>query len=137
MSKQPIFIRSRASSNVAIQCACHSPKTLPEISGIDYCSLFGNLLDNAIEAEVSSQIAEPELHVNLELVDNRLSVYVRNRIADSVLKDNPKLLTKKEQSQNHGYGVATVRKNAEKYNGMVDFYEDNGWFIAYVELYVE
>lgn len=95
-----------------IQCSCHSPEILPDISGTDYCSLFGNLLDNAIETELSSEISEPELHVNLDIIENRLSIYVRNRIIESVVKDNPKLLTTKEQSQNHGYGVATIRKIA-------------------------
>ncbi|MCI6583070.1 MAG: ATP-binding protein [Oscillospiraceae bacterium] len=40
----------------------------------------------------------------------------------------------KNNKQHHGYGVRTVKMLAEKYNGMTDVYEKDGFFIVHVLL---
>lgn len=118
-----------------IACTCHSPVNLPTINGTDYCSLLGNLLDNAIEAEL--HILNPALSVDIDYRNSRLMILVRNRIQGSVLKTNPKLLTTKDKTVNHGHGVPTIQEIINRYNGTVDFYEEDNWFIASLVLYIE
>jgi len=51
-----------------IACTCHSPATLPEISGMDYCSLLGNLLNNAIDASLLLSVREIAVTFNASVV---------------------------------------------------------------------
>lgn len=117
-----------------IICSCHVPRQMPSISGADYCSLLGNLLDNAIEASFKQQA--PEIAVAFDCFGTKLNVTVKNRIMSSILEINPNLKSTKRAKSEHGYGINTIRDIANKYNGLVDFYETNGWFIASITLYI-
>ncbi len=118
-----------------IACICHSPATLPAISGMDYCSLLGNLLDNAIEASLLLSVRE--IAVTIDLTDSKLTITIKNRIQNSILEVNPHLHTTKGNKSNHGHGIPTIKEIAKKYNGEVDFYESDGWFNASVVLYIQ
>lgn len=119
---------------IGIDVVSRIDANLPKLLEIDYCTLLGNLLDNAIEASRNS-IVHPEMIVEMRCTDDKLTVCVKNRIDTSVLSKNPKLKTSKHDSDEHGFGIPTIREIAEKYDGTADFYEDNGWFIAQIVLY--
>lgn len=42
--------------------------------------------------------------------------------------------TTKSDKQHHGIGLKNVLGEVEKVNGIFDFYEENGWVIADVEI---
>ena len=84
------------------------------------------MLDNAIEACV----AESEIRVAISRRREYETIVVKNRIKSSVLETNPNLETTKEDKAEHGKGVAQIRQITEKYDGMCDFYEEDGFFVA-------
>ena len=51
------------------------------------------------------------------------SVMVKNTITESVLAKNPELHSSKDET-GHGLGLVQIRKIVEKYNGMIDIYEE-------------
>lgn len=53
-----------------------------------------------------------------------------NRFGSYVLERNPKLTSDKPETGSHGLGVPQIKEIVEKYNGMYDFYEEDGWFCA-------
>ena len=116
-----------------IVCTCYSPTNLPSINGMDYCSLLGNLLDNAIE--YSLLVSEREIAVKIDFIDSKLIVVVRNRIQNNILYSNPELHTTKGDNFNHGFGIPTIKEIVKKYNGEIDFYDMDGWFNARVVIY--
>lgn len=116
-----------------IACTCHLPATLPTINGMDYCSLLGNLLDNAIDSSLLLSVRE--IAVSIDFTDFKLTIAVKNKIQSSILHSNPHLQTTKGNKSDHGHGIPTIKEIAKKYNGDVDFYESNGWFNASVILY--
>lgn len=116
-----------------IDCTCHLPATLPTINGMDYCSLLGNLLDNAIDSSLLLSVRE--IAVSIDFTDFKLTIAVKNKIQSSILNSNPHLQTTKGNKSDHGHGIPTIKEIAKKYNGDVDFYESNGWFNASVILY--
>lgn len=118
-----------------IACTCHLPATLPTINGMDYCSLLGNLLDNAIDSSLLLSVRE--IAVSIDFTDFKLTIAVKNKIQSSVLNSNPHLQTTKGNRSDHGHGIPTIKEIAKKYNGDVDFYESDGWFNARVILYPE
>ena len=63
-----------------------------------------------------------------------LQVIVQNRIESSVLAKDPALSTDKEDKAQHGWGLRSVRMLAERHDGTLDLYEENGMFTASVLL---
>ena len=56
------------------------------------------------------------------------TILVKNKIARSVLSENPGLASSKPEKASHGMGVPQIRSICEKYGGMCDFYEEDGYF---------
>lgn len=97
---------------------------------IDFSALLTNLLDNAIEA--SKQEAAPELRIRIAEERGYHTVRVKNKISASVLETNPELASTKEEQELHGFGVSQIKEIVSTYDGMYDFYEEDGYFCAAV-----
>ena len=115
-----------------------------KMESVDFSALLTNMLDNAIEACVAKDNSEDNSDNSFEKKNEHLSeirvaisrrreydtIVVKNRIKSSVLETNPNLETTKEDKAEHGKGVAQIRQITEKYDGMCDFYEEDGFFVA-------
>ncbi len=95
---------------------------------IDFSALLTNLLDNAIEASRNEDA--PELRIRIAAERGYHTIRVKNRITGSVLDKNPELCSTKEEKELHGFGIPQIKEIAENYNGMYDFYEEDGFFCA-------
>lgn len=92
---------------------------LTSFSGIgnqDICSLLGNLLDNAIEANEGNSDG-PWLEVLVEGDEEALEIICRNSIYKSLRFDRNRRLLSVKDSAGHGYGSRIIREIAEKYDG--------------------
>ena len=107
-------------------------KELKGVDDLDIASLFGNILDNAIEGTKGSP--DPSIVLEFSVTGNYQNILCKNTIAASVLKDNPKLHTSKRDHHRHGYGVQSIRRIVEKHNGLIEFYEDEGFFCVHIAL---
>lgn len=86
----------------------------------DICNLFGNLLDNAIEANTGNH-DRPYLELLVEGDRESLDIVCRNSLYRSVeVLDNRLPLTGKNRRE-HGYGGRIMREIAEKYKGEVRY----------------
>lgn len=106
---------------------------LKDFDAIDTGALFGNLLDNAIEAAQNTESRRITLDVNQK--GRYLSILVTNSIETSVLEHNAELETSKSDKTLHGIGIKTIKALVEKYNGMIQFFEENGEFCCHIMLY--
>ena len=105
---------------------------MPDIDDTDFCIVLANLLDNAIDAEVKEK--EGEIRLSISTTGNYLRITVQNKISESVLEHNKNLNSSKECSKLHGFGIQSVKETVQKNDGMQEFYEEKGWFIADVML---
>lgn len=96
------------------------------MESIDFSALLSNMLDNAIEAEEGERA--PELFVRIAKAKGYETILVKNKISESVLGKNPELKTTKENRSEHGRGVPRIRELSQKYGGMCDFFEEDGFF---------
>ena len=55
---------------------------------------------------------------------------MKNSVQNSVIENNPKFKTTKKHKDIHGYGIKIVKSIVEKYNGMMELFEQDGFFIA-------
>lgn len=115
-----------------IDISLKTDDTKPSCDSVDLCILLSNLLDNAIEA--SEKVHEPKVEVILTKQKSYYTVLVKNRIEKSVLKKNAELKTTKADSECHGIGVQSIREIVSRCGGMMEYYEEGGWFIASVWL---
>lgn len=101
-------------------------------SPADISVIITNLVTNAIEACRKNGCKE----IALELFNqnNYYCIKVKNLIFESVLKKNPKLNTTKSDRQFHGFGITSVKKLAEKYDGISNFSEQDGFFTSEIWL---
>ncbi len=104
-----------------------------QIEDTDINILFGNLLDNGIEA-CEKLVNNKEVSLVIDKKRDYIFIEVKNTIEKSVLKENPNLLTTKLEKLKHGIGVISVKKVVEKYNGIIDFYEKDKFFCCNILL---
>lgn len=109
---------------------------LANISTPDVYSLFDNALSNAIEAV--SKVQEKEKRV-IDMTLNRKGDIVTFDITNyydgelNVVDGLPKT-TKADEAGFHGYGIASIKRIVEKYNGNIDIsYKNN---IFHLHLYL-
>lgn len=127
-----VFLNSKCSaSGITLRTNVMS-SDISRFSAADISVILTNLTTNAIEASVRS-LGE-EILLELSVQRNYYCIRVANQIEKSVLESNPMLITTKKDKTAHGFGVASVKMLAEKYDGMTSFYEKNGQFIADVWL---
>lgn len=84
---------------------------------MDIFSLFGNILDNAIECE---SLQPPEMrfiHLSVRTVNRMLTIHAENHFEDSLQFKDGLPVTTKADKDSHGYGMMSVRHIVEKYNG--------------------
>lgn len=96
---------------------------------MDFSAVLTNLLDNAIEAKCEE---DPVLEVEIVRKRGYDCIGVKNRVRSRVLLENPELRTTKENGTQHGFGILQVREIVEKYEGMVEFFEEDGMFLVWV-----
>jgi len=88
------------------------------IGNQDICVLFGNLLDNAMEANEGNS-DKPWLEVVVEGDGENLEIICRNSIYKSLRFDRNRRPVTVKGSGKHGYGSRIIRETAEKYGGEV------------------
>ena len=83
-------------------------------------TVFGNLLDNAIEA--CQKVVDKERWIELDMKQKQGIFHVRvaNAIQDKPEIENNKIRTTKEDKLSHGYGLKNVSRVVEKYHGVMD-----------------
>lgn len=102
------------------------------MDSVDFSSLLNNLLDNAIEAAARAE--QKKIAVSIVNRKGFDTINVKNSIAETVLTHNPSLRSTKEEP-GHGLGMLQIRKIVEKYDGILDIYEENGMFAVQVILH--
>ncbi len=88
------------------------------ISPADVYALFGNALDNAIEAVI--QLPDPErrnVSLNVHTQGRLLSIHVENYFGGELLFEDDLPQTSKQDKANHGFGMKSMRLIAERYGG--------------------
>lgn len=105
-----------------------------KVDDVDLAVLIGNLMDNAIEAVTKLDKEEKLIEVTLSVVNGYQNIIIKNDVDVSVIDRNKTLFTTKEDKHSHGFGLKSVRNLTEKYNGICEFFAEDGKFCAQVAL---
>ena len=101
----------------------------------DLCSLFGNILDNAIEATQLVEDTEKRLiTLNVHKKNSFIVVTCENYSENHLGAIGNLPSTTKKDKIHHGYGLKSIKQVAEKYGGAMTISENDGWFCVKVLL---
>lgn len=101
----------------------------------DIYSLFGNALDNAIEA--AEQLGDPDRkRISLTLLRKKgiTSLHIENYCDEKTIPVDGNLHTSKPNKLDHGFGIASMRATAERYGGTLVYEVKDGIFILDIAL---
>ncbi len=109
--------RTAEKEQIEFQAELSIPMEMP-FKGADISLILGNLLENAVEG---AEKAEKRKYIKLSVKYDRknLLITVENSYGGKLKKVKEELKTTKEDTANHGIGLASVHRVARKYQGTV------------------
>lgn len=96
------------------------------IEPLDLSTIFGNALDNAIEASEMLPEGKRGILVKVGKVQNFLSIFMENNCQEEGHSDS-KRSSKKDEIL-HGFGIANMKNAVEKYDGQLTTRNEHGKF---------
>lgn len=116
--------------SIQLDCHCAVPEDL-SVSGIDLCSLFSNLLDNAANAVQSLPVEQREIKLSSRMNGDVLMVRCENPY------DTNQQLLPAHRPDGHGLGLIILQDLADKYNGKLENQSDDKIFTVTVWLFTD
>ena len=96
-----------------------------DIEKKDMCSLFANLLENAIEA------AKKETVITIKYVHRMLFVRTQNDFQIKPIIKGGRLVTTKKDTFRHGFGTQNIERIVRKYGGTIEYeIRENEFYVS-------
>ena len=99
------------------------------MSKMDIYSLFGNILDNAIEAVMKLPLEKRMITLTVKKVGEMLLIHTDNLFEGELQFDGANIITSKKDKTAHGYGLLSIRRMVDKYGGAVKLGTANNVFV--------
>lgn len=109
---------------ISVTCEIQISDTF-ELERGDMGIILGNLLDNAIEA--SELVEHPYISIQMRQMNKNLYLAIKNHTKESNQKG---YYTTKKDKKNHGFGITSVKKTVEKYNGRININREENQFMV-------
>lgn len=107
-----------------------------DVSDIRLCGLLGNALDNAIEAAIHVPARERCICISMEIMKKNLFIEISNPYDGTILSDDKgRLLTRKENTSRHGYGLSIMEELLGNNLGSMKTVWDERTFHLHIILY--
>lgn len=106
-----------------------------KISPTDLCVILGNTLDNAIEA--GSLLSDEETKVIKIICKSAGGCWffkMTNPVKENVIINGNTIPTTKRNKQEHGFGLYSLHKTVDKYNGVINMHCENNIFCTEIML---
>jgi len=94
----------------------------------DIYSLFGNIIDNAIEAVSNLSNDKKIITLRIKAIGNMISISEKNSFDNDIKLVNGLPKSNKNDTVHHGYGLKSIRLICEKYHGTMQINYDNNIF---------
>lgn len=99
----------------------------------DKIRIFGNLIDNALEAAEICENGYVSIDLRMENA-NMLIMKITNSCPRRTVKKRTVFQTTKKDQRKHGFGLKNVSELAEQYQGLLDITEEENEFIVLLVL---
>ena len=124
MAKQP-FCQEH---HITLSCVSDGER-LDCIDPMDLYTLFGNAIDNAIECvSQESETSKRIISMRIGPRGNFLSIHIENYVGHEVKLSNGLPVTTKADHGYHGFGMLSIQRTVEKYDGTMRIRADDHLF---------
>lgn len=106
-----------------------------EIHNYLFNVILGNLLENAIDGATYSE--KKYLKISMKTKQNVMFINIVNSFSGEVKLQNNKLLTTKNNEEQHGIGLNSVKRMVDEMNGSINIKWESGYFNVSVMLYMD
>lgn len=122
------YIKTARNLGIGVETSISLPSSLP-LPDIDFCTILGNLLSNAVEACERQQNGKPSITISIgQAGTSMIALSIKNTYDHIIrLKDGRFLSSKRDDL---GTGTSSVRYIVERYHGILKFTYENGIFEA-------
>lgn len=103
----------------------------------DVCSIFSNILDNAIEACNKTSMDKKYIKIRGTLVKSYYVIRCENSKANKLEIKNSKIITSKKDKFIHGIGLKSVKSSLEKYNGDLEIEDFKNKFLLQIYIPID
>ena len=121
-------------AKILFDCQVRLPH-LARIAPLHLCVIFGNALQNALEAMAElPEGTERTLQVQAVRAEGRLVITVTNPVAGQVSLGRNGLPVTKKREPGHGFGLLSIRETVRQYDGWMDVEQQGQVFTLRVVL---
>lgn len=113
--------------NIRLECDADG-KSLEFMNPPDLYSLFGNALDNSIDAVRKLEDDDRAVEVSVKRRMNMVAIHIENRYSGELRFDGELPVTTKNDDKYHGYGMRSIRMIVDKYHGNMSIFASDGTF---------
>ena len=117
--------------NIKINVTGHFPSQC-DISAYNLCTIFFNLLNNAIEA--ADKTMKREVWVVCQYTEKIIIIEIGNYYCNNNKLDKNKLMTTKSEKEYHGWGMKNVEDSVAECKGLMDIEIERDKFIVSITL---
>ncbi|WP_197467917.1 sensor histidine kinase [Clostridium sp. Marseille-P299] len=115
-----LYSKNKA-DNIIIKWTGLLPEIL-KISSMDLCTIFSNLISNAIEAVRILDINDKKvIDVQIRRMNANIVIQISNPVKEQVNILNNRLTTTKKNKDQHGLGSLNVERCVQKYQGQLQY----------------
>lgn len=127
------YTKKMKESNINVQIDVLTKENIP-ISDYDLSVILGNMLMNALDAQIKLKVEERKVEIKIIDEKNKFYIQVNNTYDGKVIEENGELISTKEEKEKHGIGLHNIKETIEKYEGVFKIKYDEKNFICYVML---
>ena len=114
-------------NNIKINCIADG-ESISFMRSSDIYSLFGNALDNSIEAVQNNDNENKSISINVKKNMNMVSIHFENPYQGDIYMYDDLPQTTKADKNYHGFGMKSIRMIVEKYAGIISIDTKNNLF---------
>lgn len=115
----------------SIQIKADIPEDI-DISDTDLCIVFGNLMENAVDACLLQNVQKASINVRAGMENDKLVALVSNTYQNKILVEQDCFFSTKHDGV--GLGLSSVKKVAENYGGQMKVEYEGTYFEVFVLL---
>ena len=132
------YYKEQFGANVSIEVIGKCKKSI-KVPDFDLCTIFSNMIQNAMDAIIREQEQPPIFKVEITQGKEYVKIIMKNPYKKEHIQFDKKgrLLTTKKDKHNHGIGIHNLTEAVEKNDGEVEFITQENCFVCKVILPIE
>ena len=103
----------------------------------DIYALFGNIVDNAIDAVLKCDKDKRIISLSVKEADDMVAVRAQNYYAEEIIFEDGLPQTTKKDKRYHGFGMKSIRFICEQYKGALSIKAEHGIFVLNILFFPE